>query len=157
MTQKARIAHLAGPNATIQNTPPLVTSTCMGLMLFGEIPPTAIDGTRPRKSGSHRTPRWREPDSNPRSPSPRSDELSCRLHAGDARTSCVQISGAAQLDLFFAASHSMEPGANAVRAACGVTSPRSDAGRFLSFANATCALALGEQPLRLPAIEFMGA
>ena len=26
MTQKARIAHLAGPNATIQNTPPLVTS-----------------------------------------------------------------------------------------------------------------------------------
>jgi hypothetical protein len=71
----------------------------------------------------------------------------------------VQISGAAavQLDLFFAASHSMEPGANAVWAACGVTSPRSDAGRFLSFANATCALALGEQPLRLPAIEFIGA
>ncbi|HKD56413.1 MAG TPA: hypothetical protein VKD45_02805, partial [Hyphomicrobiaceae bacterium] len=26
MVQKARIAHLAGPNATIQNTPPLVTS-----------------------------------------------------------------------------------------------------------------------------------
>jgi hypothetical protein len=26
MTQKARIAHLAGPNTTIQNTPPLVTS-----------------------------------------------------------------------------------------------------------------------------------
>src|ERR1044071_1309306 len=26
MPQKARIAHLAGPNATIQNTPPLVTS-----------------------------------------------------------------------------------------------------------------------------------
>ena len=26
MTQKARIAHLAGPNATIQNTPPLVTA-----------------------------------------------------------------------------------------------------------------------------------
>jgi len=26
MTGKARIAHLAGPNATIQNTPPLVTS-----------------------------------------------------------------------------------------------------------------------------------
>src|ERR1700738_1182014 len=26
MTKKARIAHLAGPNATIQNTPPLVTS-----------------------------------------------------------------------------------------------------------------------------------
>jgi L-asparaginase len=26
MTQKARIAHLAGPNATIQNTPPLVSS-----------------------------------------------------------------------------------------------------------------------------------
>jgi hypothetical protein len=26
MTPKARIAHLAGPNATIQNTPPLVTS-----------------------------------------------------------------------------------------------------------------------------------
>src|ERR1700730_3377040 len=25
-TRKARIAHLAGPNATIQNTPPLVTS-----------------------------------------------------------------------------------------------------------------------------------
>jgi hypothetical protein len=33
-------------------------------MLFGEIPPTAIDGTRPRKSGSHRTPRWSKPDSN---------------------------------------------------------------------------------------------
>jgi hypothetical protein len=29
--------------------------------------PTAIDGIRPRKSGSHRTPRRREPDSNPRS------------------------------------------------------------------------------------------
>src|SRR5437016_1977400 len=26
MAQKARIAHLAGPNATIQNTPPMVTS-----------------------------------------------------------------------------------------------------------------------------------
>src|ERR1700739_4991282 len=26
MIRKARIAHLAGPNATIQNTPPLVTS-----------------------------------------------------------------------------------------------------------------------------------
>src|SRR6185503_17824308 len=26
MTKKARIAHLAGPDATIQNTPPLVTS-----------------------------------------------------------------------------------------------------------------------------------
>ena len=26
MTAKARIAHLAGPNATIQNTPALVTS-----------------------------------------------------------------------------------------------------------------------------------
>src|SRR6202158_4035794 len=26
MSRKARIAHLAGPNATIQNTPPLVTS-----------------------------------------------------------------------------------------------------------------------------------
>src|SRR5882757_5180303 len=26
MSPKARIAHLAGPNATIQNTPPLVTS-----------------------------------------------------------------------------------------------------------------------------------
>jgi hypothetical protein len=26
MTRKARIVHLAGPNATIQNTPPLVTS-----------------------------------------------------------------------------------------------------------------------------------
>src|SRR5207244_2363585 len=30
--------------------------------------------------------------------------------------------------------------------------PRFDAGRFLSFANATCALALGEQPLGVPAI-----
>lgn len=27
MSRKPRIAHLAGPNATIQNTPPLVTST----------------------------------------------------------------------------------------------------------------------------------
>jgi L-asparaginase len=27
MTGKARIAHLAGPNATIQNTPPLITSS----------------------------------------------------------------------------------------------------------------------------------
>ena len=26
MPRKARVAHLAGPNATIQNTPPLVTS-----------------------------------------------------------------------------------------------------------------------------------
>jgi hypothetical protein len=26
MDRKAQIAHLAGPNATIQNTPPLVTS-----------------------------------------------------------------------------------------------------------------------------------
>ena len=48
-------------------------------------------------------------------------------------------------------------GANAVWAACGVTSHRSHAGRFLSFANATCALALGEQLLGLPAIEFIGA
>jgi hypothetical protein len=39
----------------------------------------------------------------------------------------------------------------------GVTSARSDAGRFLSFANVTCALPLGEQLLGLPAIEFIGA
>jgi hypothetical protein len=30
--------------------------------------PTIIDGMRPRKSGSQRTRRWREKDSNPRSP-----------------------------------------------------------------------------------------
>jgi hypothetical protein len=43
----------------------------------------------------------------------------------------VQISGAAavQLDLFFAASHSMEPGRNAVWAACGVTSTEARRGR----------------------------
>jgi hypothetical protein len=29
--------------------------------------PTVIDGIRPRKSGSHQTPRWRKPDSNHRS------------------------------------------------------------------------------------------
>jgi hypothetical protein len=30
--------------------------------------PTIIEGMRPRKSGSQRTRRWREQDSNPRSP-----------------------------------------------------------------------------------------
>jgi L-asparaginase len=47
MTQKARIAHLAGPNATIQNTPPLVTSNKArakhGLPLL-----TNPDGSAPR-------------------------------------------------------------------------------------------------------------
>jgi hypothetical protein len=33
--------------------------------------PTAIDWTRPRKSGSHRTPRWRKADSNCWSPASR--------------------------------------------------------------------------------------
>jgi hypothetical protein len=45
MTHKARIAHLAGPNATIQTTPPLVTSNKPG-------------------TESLQTRRWRELDSN---------------------------------------------------------------------------------------------
>jgi len=56
MTQKARIAHLAGPNATIQNTPPLVTSNKArakhGLPLL-----TNPDGSP--VAWSPRGPRWR--------------------------------------------------------------------------------------------------
>jgi L-asparaginase len=43
-TRKARIAHLAGPTATIQNTPPLVTSN-KARALFGLPSLTGPDGT----------------------------------------------------------------------------------------------------------------
>jgi L-asparaginase len=47
MAQKARIAHLAGPNATIQNTPPLVTSN--KARAKHQLPPlTNPDGTPSR-------------------------------------------------------------------------------------------------------------
>ena len=42
---KARIAHLAGPDATIQNTPPLVTSN-KARAKYGLPPLTNPDGTR---------------------------------------------------------------------------------------------------------------
>src|SRR5260370_33290822 len=45
MTRKARIAHLAGPNATIQNTPPLVTSN-KARAKHNLAPLTTPDGTR---------------------------------------------------------------------------------------------------------------
>ena len=43
MAGKARIAHLAGPTATIQNTPPLVTSN-KARAQHGLAPMTGIDG-----------------------------------------------------------------------------------------------------------------
>ena len=43
MTEKARIAHLAGPTATIQNTPPLVTSN-KARAKHGLAPMTGVDG-----------------------------------------------------------------------------------------------------------------
>src|SRR5690348_17266946 len=55
MRQKARIAHLAGPNATIQNTPPLVTSnkarTNRGLPLASNPngTPARFDVLRPQR------------------------------------------------------------------------------------------------------------
>jgi L-asparaginase len=47
MARKARIAHLAGPNATIQNTPPLVTSN-KARALHGLPPLTNPDGSPAR-------------------------------------------------------------------------------------------------------------
>ena len=47
MTQKMRIAHLAGPTATIQNTPPLVTSNKARAM-HGLPPRLAEDGEAPK-------------------------------------------------------------------------------------------------------------
>ena len=44
MSKKARIAHLAGPTATIQNTPPLVTSN-KARAKHGLVPMTGADGT----------------------------------------------------------------------------------------------------------------
>ena len=44
MTNKARIAHLTGPTATIQNTPPLVTSN-KARAKRGLVPMTGADGT----------------------------------------------------------------------------------------------------------------
>jgi hypothetical protein len=55
MTRKARIAHLAGPNATIQNTPPLVTSNQVrvkyGLPLLTnpDGTPARFDVSRPQR------------------------------------------------------------------------------------------------------------
>src|SRR5271166_6756769 len=55
MTGKARIAHLAGPNATIQNTPPLVTSNKarakhqLPLMTHPDGSPARFDVLRPQK------------------------------------------------------------------------------------------------------------
>jgi hypothetical protein len=47
MSTKARIAHLAGPNATIQNTPPLVTSN-KARTKYGLAPRTNPDGSAQR-------------------------------------------------------------------------------------------------------------
>lgn len=47
MAGKARIAHLAGPDATIQNTPPLVTSN-KARAKYGLPPLTLPDGTHPQ-------------------------------------------------------------------------------------------------------------
>jgi hypothetical protein len=55
MTRKARIAHLAGPNATIQNTPPLVTSNKaraghnLPLLTDAEGKPARFDVLRPQR------------------------------------------------------------------------------------------------------------
>src|ERR1700737_308878 len=55
MTQKARIAHLAGPNATIQNTPPLVTSNKarakhnLPLLVNPDSTPARFDVLRPQR------------------------------------------------------------------------------------------------------------
>src|SRR3990172_5629252 len=54
-TKKARIAHLAGPTATIQNTPPLVTSNKArskhGLPLIKDVDamPVKFDALRPQR------------------------------------------------------------------------------------------------------------
>jgi L-asparaginase len=64
MPSKIRIAHLAGPNATIQNTPPLVTSNKarkkFGLPLLKDIEgqPSAFDVLRPQKLAAPVTVRW---------------------------------------------------------------------------------------------------
>src|SRR5262245_6088357 len=55
MTGKARIAHLAGPNATIQNTPPLVTSNKarskhgLALLTQPDGAPARFDVLRPQR------------------------------------------------------------------------------------------------------------
>src|ERR1700738_2209453 len=55
MTQKPRIAHLAGPNATIQNTPPLVTSNKarakhnLPLLTGSDGAPARFDVLRPQR------------------------------------------------------------------------------------------------------------
>jgi hypothetical protein len=55
MTRKARIAHLAGPNATIQNTPPLVTSNKarakhgLPLLTNPDGTPARFDALRPQR------------------------------------------------------------------------------------------------------------
>jgi len=55
MTAKARIAHLAGPNATIQNTPPLVTSNKaraqrgLSLLTHPDGSPARFDVLRPQR------------------------------------------------------------------------------------------------------------
>ena len=55
MDGKARIAHLAGPNATIQNTPPLVTSNKarakhnLPLLVNPDSTPSRFDVLRPQR------------------------------------------------------------------------------------------------------------
>src|SRR5467141_1544824 len=55
MTKKTRIAHLAGPNATIQNTPPLVTSNKarakrkLPLLVNPDSTPVRFDVLRPQR------------------------------------------------------------------------------------------------------------
>src|SRR3984893_13332517 len=55
MTRKPRIAHLAGPNATIQNTPPLVTSNKarakhnLPLLMIPDSTPAQFDVLRPQR------------------------------------------------------------------------------------------------------------
>src|SRR5882757_8770392 len=59
MNERVRIAHLAGPTATIQNTPPLVTSNKARLK-YGLPPLTSPDG-RPQRHDALRAQRLAAP------------------------------------------------------------------------------------------------
>jgi hypothetical protein len=92
----------------------------------------------PKKTGSHATRRWRERDSNPRSPEPAVlrglREVGCgalrKAPPEDTVRKRVGAPAVPQLDFYCSACHSIEPGAQLVLV--GVASPRSVSARRAS-------------------------
>ena len=80
--------------------------------------------------GSQRTPPWRKPDSNPRSPRPLRVHLSGHFARSLAEGWDAGAGSAVQPALFCSASHSMEPGAHRILGGGGLRCCLSSCARW---------------------------